>query len=300
MAGRSLRLAMRPHGDACALPCPGFRLLLGRFKTADHFPRQQPILLGHLVRGLGLEDRLAVLLGHRYRDGAADPGLEIPVQPRSLERLLDPAQDLRGQPRSAVDAGKHDAEEFEIRVVVLTDCVDVAHRVVEPLDCKPLRCRSQDEPLCHAVSCGGGGVDVRGRVQKDEVPPARGDDLLNGPPQAVAVVGQPVLLDQLAVNALQVPARRDQADALWHLDPLLRVGRERHRDRVLVAEEHLVAALVALGGDAEAAGGPAVGVEVDDERSLAECAQRRSEVHGGRGLAHAALLVADGDHVRWC
>ena len=45
----------------------------------------------------------------------------------------------------------------------------------------------------------------------------------------------------------------------------------------------------------EARGGVALGVEVDDEDPVAQLGEGGAQVHGGRGLAHATLLVGDGD-----
>ena len=39
-----------------------------------------------------------------------------------------------------------------------------------------------------------------------------------------------------------------------------------------------------------------LGIEIDEQRRLAAQRQRRRQVDGGRGLAHAALLVGDGDN----
>ena len=50
--------------------------------------------------------------------------------------------------------------------------------------------------------------------------------------------------------------------------------------------------------DAHAGGGIALGVEVDHEHPVAEVGQRGAQAHGGRGFAHAALLVGDGDDPR--
>ena len=49
------------------------------------------------------------------------------------------------------------------------------------------------------------------------------------------------------------------------------------------------------GGDAEAAGGVALGVDVDDERRPARLGESGGDVNGGGGLADPALLVGHGD-----
>lgn len=47
--------------------------------------------------------------------------------------------------------------------------------------------------------------------------------------------------------------------------------------------------------NAEGGGGIALGVVVDHQHVLTLLGQRHRQVHGRAGLAHAALLVADGD-----
>ena len=67
-------------------------------------------------------------------------------------------------------------------------------------------------------------------------------------------------------------------------------------ERRRVVHEHVVdRALDVAGVDAEAGRGVALGVEVDDEHPEARLGQGRAEVHRGRGLPDAALLVGDGD-----
>ena len=50
--------------------------------------------------------------------------------------------------------------------------------------------------------------------------------------------------------------------------------------------------------DAEAGGGIALGVEIDDQNPFADRGERGAEIDGGRGLADAPLLVGDGEHAR--
>ena len=49
--------------------------------------------------------------------------------------------------------------------------------------------------------------------------------------------------------------------------------------------------------EAEAAGGVALRIGVDEERAVAREREGGGEVDGGGGLADAALLVRDGDHL---
>ena len=61
-----------------------------------------------------------------------------------------------------------------------------------------------------------------------------------------------------------------------------------------IAEEDVVeAGLVGILGDAEAAGGVALGVGIDDEDANVIGGERSGEIDGGRGFPDAAFLVGD-------
>ena len=64
------------------------------------------------------------------------------------------------------------------------------------------------------------------------------------------------------------------------------------------AEQQVVDGHDVVGGDTEPGGQRALRVEVDREHLAAVLGQRRAEVDGRRGLAHAALLIAEGDDAR--
>ncbi len=124
----------------------------------------------------------------------------------------------------------------------------------------------------------------RGAVDQDEVEVV--DDGVDGPLelQLPAEGGH-----QLDLDAGQVDGGRGHEEVLdaGRLDAVL----ER-----LVPHDHVVHRQLEVPGvDAQAGGGVALGIEIDDQDPVAQLGQRRSEVDGGGGLAHAALLVGDGD-----
>ena len=106
---------------------------------------------------------------------------------------------------------------------------------------------------------------------------------------------------------LQLPAEgRDQLDLHagqvdgggGHEEVLHARGLDAVLER-LVPHDHVVHGQLEVPGlHAQPGGGVALGVEVDDEDPVALLGQRRPEVDRGGGLAHAALLVGDGDDPR--
>ena len=95
------------------------------------------------------------------------------------------------------------------------------------------------------------------------------------------------------VTALDFGLATTEETAIWFgILVLVIVG-------VGLAEQHLVAGGGAGGVLRTQRGrGVALRVEVDHQHFHALAAQARREVHTGRGLTHAALLVGDGDHAR--
>ena len=93
--------------------------------------------------------------------------------------------------------------------------------------------------------------------------------------------------DELDLGAGEIDRRRGHEEVLHarRLDAVLD-GRVVHDD---VVDRHLEVA----GVDAEAGGRVALRVEVHHEHPVVELGEGGAEVHGGRGLAHPALLVRD-------
>jgi hypothetical protein len=89
-----------------------------------------------------------------------------------------------------------------------------------------------------------------------------------------------------------MPARRREVEELE-----LRLA-EDVGERAAVEEDLVDAPLHLVARDAEGRPGVALRVDVDEERAALAGGERGGEVHGGRGLPDAALLVRDGDDAR--
>ena len=98
-----------------------------------------------------------------------------------------------------------------------------------------------------------------------------------------------VEVDEFQVGADQVLVGGDDVEAFeaGRADGVLEVG---------VAEQDVVeAGLVRVFGDAEAAGGVALGVGIDHQDAYVIGRERSGEIDGGRGFPDAAFLVGDSE-----
>ena len=110
------------------------------------------------------------------------------------------------------------------------------------------------------------------------------EDRLEGPAEAQLPAEGRHQLD-LGAGQVEAGGRDEQVAHGGRLDAVL--------EGDVVQHDVVHRRLEVAGVDAQAGAGVALGIEVDDQRPVAEVGQAGAEVHGGRGLAHAALLVGD-------
>ncbi len=76
-------------------------------------------------------------------------------------------------------------------------------------------------------------------------------------------------------------------------------GRDHRFAQRRLADQHVIGRAVAVAAiDAEAGGGVALRIEIDDQHALADGGQCGAEIDRGGGLADAALLVGERQDAR--
>ena len=221
-------------------------------------------------------------------DGASESRT---VRGTTLRQTLSPKcsrtslHDLVGQLRAGVVHHQDDGADLERRVEVLLHEVDVAQQLAQALEGVVLAL-DRDEHLGGRRQAVDGEQAERGRaVDEDEVVVVA--HLLERPLEAqLTAEGR----DELDLGAGQVEggrgARTGSAPRSARRSPRWagRAGSRRTstpcRSRMLMPEP---------------GGGVALRIEVDDQHPVAEVGQAGAEVDGRGRLAHAALLVGDGD-----
>ena len=196
------------------------------------------------------------------------------------------AEHLLREPGAAVEHRHHHSEQFEVRVHPgvahlpqhAVDHRDAFQRVILALERHQQRVR------------GGEGVERenpqrRRAINHDEVVLARVTHGLKRLLEPVQVVLQP---GQLDLRAAQIHFAGDDGQALE------RGGQDVVREGAFPQQRAIAAGPLGL-GQAHAAGGIGLRVDVHEEHPLAEGGEAGGEVDGGGGLTHATLLVRHGD-----
>ena len=194
------------------------------------------------------------------------------------------ADDLIGELGAGVVHHAHDRADLELRVQVAPDEVDVAQQLAESFERVVLALDRDEHLLGRAEPVDGEQAERRRAVDEDVVVVV--EHGVDRPPQP----GLPAeRRDQLDLGAGEVEAGRGDEQALdvGRLDAVL----QRHLVHQHVVHRGLQAAVL----DAQPGRGVALGVEVDDQRALAELGEAGADVDRRRRLADAALLVGDGD-----
>ena len=245
-------------------------------------------LVNKYARDRGLlkerDDNLAGDGGLGEADGAPHDGVEDLV----AEDLQHTGEHLAGVHGAAVEHGGQHAEDAQLGVEPVDDLVDRVGQQGDAAQREVLALQRDDDAV-------GGGERVDGEqpeggraVDEDEVVALaqRVEDALEG-----LLAGD--LADELHLGGRQVDVGRHEVHA-GH------IGRQDDVvDVVLGAQQQVVdAPLEGVRVHSEAEGGRSLGVEVHEEHPASELGQGGAEVDRRRGLADAALLVAQGDDHR--
>src|SRR5205823_3491819 len=195
--------------------------------------------------------------------------------------------DLLGEVVARVEHGEHDALQLQRPVQVGADQLDGAQERAEALQ-RVVLALQRDQ---HTIG-GDQRVDrqeaERGRAVDEDVVVGGAERLERGAQAALALIDR----HQLQLGADEVGST-GQHGKMRHL------GGQDGGAGVVLAEDRLVdGGPFAVAGDAQAAGGVALGVEIDEEDPLFLRGERGGEVYRGGRLAHPALLVHDRQHQR--
>src|SRR3990172_7064004 len=209
---------------------------------------------------------------------AGDDGIEDLTR----EVAMDLVANLEREAGPAVEHRQHDALDFEPGVQALAHELDGLEQVSEPLEGVELALERHQDPVGGHQGIDRQEAERRWAVDDDPLVSLGGG--LERKLQPPLSLLEPHELD-LGANQVDVRGQEPQ------------VGQCRLQDRLLgrlAAEEHVVdRGVEARLLDAETRRRIALGVEVHQQgRALGE-SQAGRDVHGRRGLAHAALLVDD-------
>src|SRR5262245_8561772 len=152
-------------------PLPYLGRGLKRFKAFFNFLGKLSILIGHLMRGLHLKERLAVPLCFTDHCRAANNRLKhgrgLPLL--SSKDVLDKLKMQAGKPGALIDVRNHDSEDTKRAVSSANGGLDIACGVLKSLNREALRGRRENEIVCRDVGRKGGRVDTRGGIKEDVV-----------------------------------------------------------------------------------------------------------------------------------
>jgi hypothetical protein len=195
--------------------------------------------------------------------------------------------DLPAETRARVEHGDHDAEHAQARVETLADELDRPEQLGEPLERVVLGLH-RDERLA------GGGQPIHG--EQSERRRAVDEHELVGAEGAVQGVAQDGLAlghaGELNLGAGEVGAGGRDAQVVDR-------RRQRHVGQRDAPAQHAVHRQRGrIGGDAQSAARVALRVEIDEQGGKPGLGEAGGDVHRGGRLAHAALLVGDGDDAR--
>ncbi|OEI67226.1 Uncharacterized protein Cus16_3127 [Curtobacterium sp. ER1/6] len=232
------------------------------------------------VLGCRLRDRTCRDGGVRELDGPADDRVEHVV----VEGLDDALHDLAGVQGPRVVHGREDAVEPQGGVQAVAHLVDRLDEERDAAQGEELALERDEDAVRRGERVDGEQAERRLAVDEDEVVVVRHlaeharEDLLASD-----------LVDEVDFGSGQVDVRGNDVEHrhVRRLDDLARVLHGAH--------EQVVDRGDVVRADAEAGGQGALRVEVDGEDLAAVLGQRGAEVDRRRGLADAALLVAERD-----
>jgi hypothetical protein len=240
------------------------------------------VAVGFGAAGAGVVecDGFAVAGGFGEAHVAGDGGLEELV----VEEVLEVVADLLGEVGAVVEHGEEDAFDGELGVEAGGDAVEGGHELGDAFEGEVLGLHGDEEGVGGDEGVEGEEVERGGAVEEDEG--IFGTDGFEAFAETVlAALGG----DEFDVGADHVLGAGDQGE-VWD------VGGEDDFAGGGVAEEEIVdgeAGFVA--GEAEAAGGVGLGIDVEQEDGDAFEGYGGGEVDGCGGFADSTLLVDDGD-----
>ena len=240
--------------------------------------REFDIAFGPAGAGVVGEDGFAETGGFGQADAARDDGLEDLV----LEEVAQVGGHLAGQVGPVVEHGEQDALDFERVVEGFADAVDGVHEFGDAFQGEEFALDGDEDGIGGDQGVEGEEVEGRGAIDQDEVVVVA--DFGEAFAEAELAVGE---VDQFEVGADQVLVGGDDVETfeIGGADGVLEVG---------VAQKDVVeAGFVGIFGDAEAAGGVALGVGIDDQDPDVIGGQGGGEIDGGRGLPDSAFLVGN-------
>ena len=230
----------------------------------------------------GIEDDARHAVARRFgeADVARDHGVEDLVAEVRLELLAD----LRLQRDAGVEHDAQDADHLERRVEVGVHLLDRVDQVREAFEGEVLALHRHDDAVRARQAVQGQQAEAGRAVDEHEVVVGGG-----GGERAAQALVAPLEPDQLHLGAGQLAVRADDVVAA------LRARLARLGDRRVLEQDVVDAQVEGALVDAGAHGRVALRIEVDDQGAPAELGETGGQVHGGRGLADAALLVGDAE-----
>jgi hypothetical protein len=258
------------------------------------------VLLAHLVAGLGLQERLAQMRGPVDRRRAADRVLELHRLLVGLaEALRDGVLVALRERHAPVHARQDQPEQVQVRVAPGPPRVrDVLERVRQRVDRELLGDERQDEVVRHHVRAARGRRRLRTGVDQDVVVTPQRFQSLHMRMKALVGVVELVLDRKCPVDALERARGRDDVDVAGQLDVnVVVVEGENGLLGAAVAREDAHRGKEGVRWDLEHLRGAVVLVDVPEQDTTADLAERDGQVAGIRGLRNAALLHSDAEDV---